>query len=391
MKILFVLYHDFSTASAIHVHNFANLLATNGQQCAVTVPANKNSVFKYMTGEVLYSIFTFAESLESELFHGYSPDIIHAWTPREVVRKHCSKLLDKYPQCKLIVHLEDNEEMIVESFAQIPYEQLKCLSEERLQFLLPDLVVSPVQYPLFLDKADAVTVIAEELLDFVPSCKKYHRLWPVIDLERFSPDVNGLQVRDQLGIDKESFVLCYVGSVHGVNEREVRSLYLAVYLANCIGIPARLIRAGRDVVDFLGDAREEIMQYVSDLGYVDAADVPGLMACADILVQPGVNDRFNRYRLPSKIPEFLASGKPVAIPRANIGMQLCDGSEALVMERGDARTIVDVLQKIFNNRSLAVQLGENGRRFATRNFSGESVYRKLVSFYKDVLENVGSH
>jgi glycosyltransferase involved in cell wall biosynthesis len=385
MNILFVLYHDFSTASAIHVHNFANLLVKNGHQCGVAVPENKNSVLKYMTGDVLYSPDTFAESLEEPCFCGTAPDIIHAWTPRENVRKQCCKLQERYPESKLVVHLEDNEEMIVESFTKIPFGQLTGLSERRLQALLPDLLASPLHYPLFIKSADAVTVITEELLEFVSKDKKHLRLWPVIDLERFSPTVNGTQVRKRLGISKESFVLCYVGSVHGVNAREVRSLYLAVYLANCKGIPVRLIRAGRDVVDFLGDAREELLQYVDYLGYVDADDVPGLMACADVLVQPGRNDRFNRYRLPSKIPEFLAIGKAVAVPRVNIGLQLQDGYNALLMEEGDALSIVAILEKLHKDIDGARSRGEKGRIFAEQNFSEETVYGQLQNFYSEVL------
>lgn len=391
MNILFVLYHDFSTASAIHVHNFANLLVRKGHSCAVAVPDNKDSICNFPIEDVLYKPCTYAESLGSILQHFSftAPDIIHAWTPREIVRKQCDRLQNKFPESKLIVHLEDNEEMIVESFTRIPYQDLKWLPEERLCYILPDLVASPFHYPLFLEKADAVTVITEELLEFVPENKKNLRLWPVIELKRFSPDVDGQKVRDRLAILKEEFVLCYVGSVHGVNAMEVRSLYLAIYLANRLGIPARLIRAGRDVVDFLGDCKSELQQHVMNLGYVDMEDVPGLMVAADLLVQPGRNDRFNRYRLPSKIPEFLAVGKPVAIPGANIGLQLENGQDALVMEKGDAASIVEVMRKIYDDRQLGERLGKKGREFAEINFSEERISQQLTRFYQDVIE--GQH
>lgn len=387
MNILFVLYHDFSTSSAIHVHNFANLLVRNGCHCAVAVPANKESVTEYLGGEVLYQPCTFSESLERsiELFGGEAMDIIHAWTPRENVRKQCDLLQKRYPESKLIVHLEDNEEMIVESFVGLPYELIRSLSEERLRFLLPDLVASPHQYPRFLEKADAVSVIIDELLDFVPRHKLHHRLWPMIDLCRFGPDIDGTAVRKHLGFSEDEFLLCYVGSVHGVNAKEVRSLYQAVFAANNLGIPVRLIRAGRDVVDFLGEDRVELQRYVRNVGYADMDDVPGLMAAADLLVQPGENDRFNRYRLPSKIPEFLGIGKPVAIPRVNIGLHLLDRKNVLLMETGDSASIVAAIRLIYNDRELGEMIGANGRKFAELNFSEETVYKQLSAFYESVL------
>jgi glycosyltransferase involved in cell wall biosynthesis len=387
MNILFVLYHDFSTSSAIHVCNFANLLVRNGSHCVVAVPENKESLAEYLSGEVLYQPCTFSESLDSsvKLFDGGTLDIIHAWTPRENVRKHCDLLQKRYPGSKIVVHLEDNEEMIVEAFVGLPYEQISSLSEERLRFLLPDLLASPYHYPLFLEKADAVSVITDELLDFVPHRNLYHRLWPVIDLCRFSPEIDGVEVRGRLGFSEDEFVLCYVGSVHGVNSKEVRSLYQAVFTTNSLGIPVRLIRAGRDVVDFLGADRDELQRYVTNVGYADMNDVPGLMAAADLLVQPGENDRFNRYRLPSKIPEFLAIGKPVAVPRVNIGLHLQDRQNAFLMETGDTASIVDVIRLIYDDRELGERVGANGRKFAELNFSGEAVYEHLSAFYKSVL------
>ena len=386
MNILFVLYHDFSTSSAIHVHNFANLLVKNGCKCAVAVPENKKSAQEYLGEDILYQPSTYNEAIDDELFEGDGLDIIHAWTPRENVRKQCGLLATKYPGAKLIIHLEDNEEMIVESFVGLPYRQIASLSEERLRFLLPDLLASPYHYPRFLKKADAVSVIIDELMDFVPSPhKQHHRLWPLIDLQCFSPEIDGKGLRQRLGISEDDFLLCYVGSVHGVNAAEVRSLYEAVHLANEGAVTVKLIRAGRDVVDFLGEDKEILQQHVIDMGYVAMDEVPLIMAAADLLVQPGEVDRFNRYRLPSKIPEFLATGKPVAVPRTNIGLYLKDRENVILLETGSVDSIVSVIRMVLNDRSLGEAIGMQGRTFAEEHFSEETVYRKLIGFYESVV------
>ena len=54
---------------------------------------------------------------------------------------------------------------------------------------------------------------------------------------------------------------------------------------------------------------------------MEAARLPALLRLADVLVQPGESNRFNTHRLPSKLPEFLASGRPVIMPRANLGLR----------------------------------------------------------------------
>ena len=64
-------------------------------------------------------------------------------------------------------------------------------------------------------------------------------------------------------------------------------------------------------------------------------EIPGYLALADAYVQPGAPDDFNRYRLPSKLPEFLAMGRPVILPACNLGNELTDGENALLLREGD--------------------------------------------------------
>lgn len=379
LNILFVLYYDFSSSSAIHVHNFANLLVKKGHQCTVAVLNNKESATRYFSDEILYRPCEFDDDLPEKI------DIIHGWTPRESVRKYCLRVQKKNPAAQLVVHLEDNEELIAESYTDIPYKYLCKLPEKRAQHLLSDLTISPVEYKKFLAAADGITVITNELLEFAPKEKQNICLWPIIDLNRFCPSVDGERVRKKLGISSEQFVLCYIGSVHGVNAREVKSLYLAVYLANRYGIPVTLIRAGRDVVDFPGECAHELNPYIVNLGFVDMDDVPGLMAAADMLIQPGRVDRFNRYRLPSKIPEFLAMGKPIAIPETNIGLSLTDGYNGIVMKEGNAETIFQVIKKIADNPQLGKEMGQRGRKFAEGNFSEKSIGKQLLRFYGKLM------
>ena len=54
---------------------------------------------------------------------------------------------------------------------------------------------------------------------------------------------------------------------------------------------------------------------------------PQLLVAADILVQPdGSPGPFNDYRFPSKLPDFFASGRPVVLPKTNIGLYLSERS-----------------------------------------------------------------
>ncbi len=98
-----------------------------------------------------------------------------------------------------------------------------------------------------------------------------------------------------------------------------------------------------------------------ELGDVPWREIPGYLALADAFVQPGAPDDFNRYRLPSKLPEFLAIGRPVVLPACNLGNELVDGKDALLLREGDALEIVARLEQLLDDRELAARLGSAPR------------------------------
>jgi hypothetical protein len=57
-NILYVLYHDFSANSAVHVHNFANQFAALGHSTAIAIPHDSSDRGQGL-GEQDYSVHGF--------------------------------------------------------------------------------------------------------------------------------------------------------------------------------------------------------------------------------------------------------------------------------------------------------------------------------------------
>jgi glycosyltransferase involved in cell wall biosynthesis len=108
------------------------------------------------------------------------------------------------------------------------------------------------------------------------------------------------------------------------------------------------------------------------------------MALADIFVQPGVPDAFNDYRLPSKLPEFFSIGRPVVLPRTNVGENVRHGVDAYVLERADAAGIARAVRELRADARLAARLAEGAVRFAAENFSWRRSAEALAKFYSDL-------
>ena len=386
VNILFITYHDFTSNSAIQIHNFANNLVKLENDCCIAVPSNKNSVYDAIGGEILYTALNYSDlQYVKKIFrNGETPDIIHAWTPREIVRRQCLLLLKMF-KCKLIVHLEDNEELLLENSLLIPIDRLKSYSLEKLNELVPETASHPIFYQEFLNVADGITIIIDKLVDFIPNNKKYMVLWPGIDKTRFHADIIDKKLKHELGIDEGDIVICYTGNVHSSNAKEVRSLYLAVALLNREGIPTKLIRTGKDFVPFLGDNSAWAHQYSIELGFVPHQKISCYLGISDILVQPGRPDRFNDYRLPSKLPEFFFMGKPVILPHCNVGRFIKNYEQGLLLGKGDSVDILEKVKLLVKDKDLSKRIAFMGREFAKQEFDIEKNTKKLEAFYKEIL------
>ena len=388
MNILFVCHNDFASNSMNHIRGFARGLAALGHDCAAAIPDNYAGSREALEMDPPFRPALFSELWTNvdTLFPDCQPaDIIHAWTPREHVRRAVGRCREAMPTADLVVHLEDNEQHLSETFAKTDDARLRHLTNAELAAKLPLNLAHPRRHLDLLWSADGVTGIVAELAEFVPAGVPFVEQWPVVDFEQYHLGPPDPGLRAALGIRPGEKIVCYTGNSHFANGAEMQSLYEAVFLLNRQGSSCRLIRTGVDAADFPPRFPSgEVARYVLHLGFVEPARLPGLLRLADVLVQPGESNGFNTHRLPSKLPEFLASGRPVVMPRANVGLRVRPGEEALILETGTPGEIAENCRRVFSDRALAARLSAQGAAFARRRFDLETNSRALLRFYEEI-------
>ncbi|MBI2517715.1 MAG: hypothetical protein HYV95_12495 [Opitutae bacterium] len=384
LNTLFILHGSFAANSALHVAALANELAAAGHDCAVAVPHDPETLAHYV--QPRFRGLTFAAAGQSTGFaNGRGPDIIHAWTTRENVRRLTETLRARH-HSRVIVHLEDNEPQLLALTLGRSMAELEQLPAAQLDALVPPDLSHPLRSREFLTRADGVTVILDRLREFVPADKPTTTLWPAADARYFFPREKPQEFRRILDTAPGTTTLFYHGNAHTANAAEMRELYLAVARLNEAGESVTLIRTGRDQVDFLGNEAARVRPHVLELGQIlHHHHLPPLMALADIFVQPGGPDAFNDYRFPSKLPEFFALGRPVILPRTNLGTALHHGVDAYVLERADAAGIAGAVTALRRDRALAERLGAGAAAFATKRFSWRRSAAALAAFYQSLL------
>jgi glycosyltransferase involved in cell wall biosynthesis len=381
MRALFVYFGPFDVNSGIQAHHFGNELTDLGWE--VTVAGRGDPARAEAVGEPRFECISHEQlgGKLRELRRDGGETVVIGWTPRERVRLLTMDAVRRLG-VPYVVHLEDNEELLIESATGRSLAELRRLPPRQQDGLVPIDLIHPTRHREFLDGAAGVTVITEALNEFNRAGRPHRVVRPGIDLERFRPDLEP-PPRERLGLSKDEFVLVYHGTIHYANQHEMMSLYLAVKLLQRRGRRVRLVRLGHS--EFGGaDPRSfrALGDGVIELGPVPWREIPAYLALADAYVQPGPPDDFNRYRLPSKLPEFLAMGRPVILPHCNIGNDLTHGEDALLLEQGNAIEIVSRIEELLADRELAARLGEGARRFAAERLSWRANAEGLADFLR---------
>jgi glycosyltransferase involved in cell wall biosynthesis/2-polyprenyl-3-methyl-5-hydroxy-6-metoxy-1,4-benzoquinol methylase len=378
VNVLFVNYYDFTSNSAVHLFNLANELDRAGVGAAVAVTERPDSV--ELIGRPSFQALDFRQARRGGLRFpdGAPPSLVHAWTPREAVRELVEDLCARYG-CPYLVHLEDNEDVLTANALGLTLEQLDGVNGS-----VPT-VAHPRRMRSFLAGAAGLSVIVDRLLEFQPDGIPSEVVWPAYEPDLFTAEPPDPELRRRLGIADNESVLVYAGNAHPSNASELRSLYLAVGSVNRAGRPLKLVRLGRDYVQFVERELRSVERHVVRVPLQPRAEVPRYLRLADVLVQPGRPDAFNEYRFPSKLPEFFATGRPVVLPSANVGRFVRDGEEALVLQRGDALEIAAAVERVLDDDDLRLRLARGAREFAERSFSWSASAEKLRHLYERAL------
>jgi glycosyltransferase involved in cell wall biosynthesis len=378
VNVVFVSHCDFTGNSALHVLAVAAGLHERGVSPVIAVPSNAGTVDD--VGRPSFPVLTYEQACTGALSFpdGRGPDLVHCFTPREIVRRPAAELV-RLHGCPYVVHLEDNEEVVTSvELRNLPFALLRLVPRPLLDRLIGSRF-HPIEGPRFLDGAAGVTVIVARLLELVPTAVPAAVVGAGFDEAVLSPQRSRDDVRTELGLTADDLAIVYTGSVHRVNLADMRDLYEAVARLRRDGRPVVLVKTGTNTPEHpdlpaLGEG-------LRDLGWVARDAVPDLLNAADILVQPGRPGRYNDYRLPSKLPDFLASGKPVILPRANIGLELENGREALVLDRCDDEEIAAAVVRLADDHELRRSIGEQGRVFALRQLGWSQVTNKVEALY----------
>lgn len=382
MNILFALYGDFTSNSANPLALYARELHLSGHDCAVAVPSGLDTIHLHDNPAFRPILYVDVLAAPNNVFpDGRPADIIHACTPREIVRQFVFAYMAIQPT-PLVVYLEDNETWISTRWMRIDEDALDSRSERDISSRLPVGLSHPFRYHSFIGLADAVAVIQGKLAVEVPPWVYCETVMIGVDIKLFSPRPPDATLRRKYGVAENERVIVYHGGLDNFKRPAIETLCQAVGLVNQQGFACRLLRTGPRPLAFLKHYPDEVASAIGDLGVLPRQALPDLLALADVFVQPGQVDPFEDLRLPGKVPEFLAMGRPVIMPDANIAYLFRDGMDAVLLRSGTAEEIAAKCIELFTDPQRARAIGQAGRHVAEKYFDVRLQARRLEVLYQ---------
>lgn len=333
------------------------------------------------------------------------PALVHLWTPRLRMERLYQALCRHHQHpIPYLVHLEDNERILLQDSLGLSAAEYRALADGKQADQVPENRMHPLSGDALLRAAAGITALARPLLQERPGSRPAVQFWPGYETRFEHPSLaDSLRLRAELQIPPGRYLTAYTGNVHASNLAEVRWLYQAVDLVNRAGLPLTLLRTGRDgpslipkriangtaspsaagqgIAEGLADLQENVI----NLGQRPREQLPSLLRAADILVQPGRVDDWNRCRVPSKLPEYLAACRPVVMPRVNLGEVLSDGKNAVILDDASAEPIAAALIKWLPRKRALLKIGVSAGIFARRELSWERAAERVGELYNRVL------
>lgn len=128
-------------------------------------------------------------------------------------------------------------------------------------------------------------------------------------------------------------------------------------------------------------ARELGIEDAVELKHVPLSELPGMLAAADVLVNP----RVEATGLPMKLLNYMAAGRPI-VSFEGSAVHLEDGKTALLAEDGNSDALADAILRLLEDDDLAVRLSGAARQKAREEFDWairagevEAVYERVMA------------
>lgn len=140
-----------------------------------------------------------------------------------------------------------------------------------------------------------------------------------------------------------------------------------------------------DVIAFIN--KNKMQDNIEITGYVDRPVMIERMTNAAVLALAKPNNQQSEHCFPTKIAEYLSTGKPVlTTSTGSIPQYLTDRKNSFLTEPNDPDHLAQTLSDIFADYGKAEVVGQNGRKLAQNEFDYTAQVDRIISFFDELMK-----
>jgi glycosyltransferase involved in cell wall biosynthesis len=213
--------------------------------------------------------------------------------------------------------------------------------------------------------------------------ENYTRVFSGFKLDPFLQAPNDLQLRDQLHIPRDAFVIGKIARFFPLKGHDDLLKAFAKILPECPN--AHLLLVGDGIL------RPQMERAVRDRGWADKVTFTGLVPPEAVARYVGLMDCLahlsTREALSRALPQALAAGKPVVAYDFDGANEICrDGTTGFLVKLGHENAAAERLLLLARDPQLRAQFGAAGQQYVRENFAVTDMVEKIYALYQKLAE-----
>ncbi len=331
------------------------------------LPASNNQPTKRMIGFITFLVTSVINSFRIK----EKSDILIASSP-PVSTPVIGYLLSRIRKCKFVLEIRDLQPESSEDFGNLSRSPFTRLLKKMMHHLYR--------------KADAVVPVTQGITDYLLGLglddSKVTTVKSGVSREFIDSDSNG--IRKKFGLE-EKFLVIYAGTLGWAHSLETL-IEAARQLTDQPDIYFAFIGDGQKKKVLEGMVRDYGLKNVGFFGLQPLDTIPYFLRAGDVLVHSMKDVPVTKGSLPSKLFEYMASGKPIIYGSSGgeAVTELERAGGALSFQADDADRLCQLILAIKTGEIDGVALGKKYHEHINRNHCREKWAEKYLSFLDSV-------